>query len=484
MAHNMAESSAATRVGKTYIMATTIEAFGVDEALIRRFDMPGPRYTSYPTADRFHEGFDARDHAKWLDRRDRTEHDKPLSLYVHLPFCASICYYCACNKVITKDHSRSGKYLDYLEKEIKLQTSYLPSSRYVTQMHFGGGTPTFLNAAELSRLMRMLRDHFDFAPNGEYAIEIDPRSADTSMIHLLADLGFNRMSIGVQDFDEGVQKAVHRIQPEEMTMATLETARACGFQSINMDLIYGLPKQTPESFGRTLERVLKASPDRVALYSYAHLPARFKPQRRIAPEDMPTAETKLEIMLLAINMMLEAGYQFIGMDHFARDDDELSVAQRNGSLHRNFQGYTTQADCDLLALGISSISKIGASFSQNMKTLDEYYKCLDRGVLPITRGFELSEDDLIRRDVIMDLMCQGDVKMAAIEANHDIVFRDYFAQEIAQLKQQFEPDGMLTVANDRIQVSPKGRFFLRGIAIVFDRYFQSQVNPGRFSKLI
>jgi oxygen-independent coproporphyrinogen-3 oxidase len=351
-------------------------------------------------------------------------------------------------------------------------------------MHFGGGTPTFLNAAELSRLMRMLRDHFDFAPNGEYAIEIDPRSADTSMIHLLADLGFNRMSIGVQDFDEGVQKAVHRIQPEEMTMATLETARACGFQSINMDLIYGLPKQTPESFGRTLERVLKASPDRVALYSYAHLPARFKPQRRIAPEDMPTAETKLEIMLLAINMMLEAGYQFIGMDHFARDDDELSVAQRNGSLHRNFQGYTTQADCDLLALGISSISKIGASFSQNMKTLDEYYECLDRGVLPITRGFELSEDDLIRRDVIMDLMCQGDVKMAAIEANHDIVFRDYFAQEIAQLKQQFEPEGMLTVANDRIQVSPKGRFFLRGIAMVFDRYFQSQVNPGRFSKLI
>ena len=465
-------------------MTTTIERFGVDEALIRRFDMPGPRYTSYPTADRFHEGFDAKTHVKWLDHRDRIERDKPLSLYVHLPFCASICYYCACNKVITKDHSRSAKYLDYLEKEIKLQTSYLPNSRYVTQMHFGGGTPTFLNAAELSRLMRMLRDHFDFAEHGEYAIEIDPRSADDTMIHLLADLGFNRMSIGVQDFDEAVQKAVHRIQPEEMTMRTLSTARACGFQSINMDLIYGLPKQTPEGFGRTLERVLKASPDRVALYSYAHLPARFKPQRRIAPDDMPTAEVKLEIMLLAINMMLEAGYQYVGMDHFAREDDELAIAQRNGSLHRNFQGYTTQADCDLLALGISSISKIGASFSQNMKTLDEYYDALDRGVLPITRGFELSEDDLIRRNVIMDLMCQGTVSMHTIGATHGIVFREYFAKELLELQQQFEPEEMVTVSDTAIQITSKGRFFLRGIAMVFDRYFQSQVNPGRFSKLI
>ena len=465
-------------------MTTTIERFGVDEALIRRFDMPGPRYTSYPTADRFHEGFDAKTHVKWLDHRDRIERDKPLSLYVHLPFCASICYYCACNKVITKDHSRSAKYLDYLEKEIRLQTSYLPNSRYVTQMHFGGGTPTFLNAAELSRLMRMLRDHFDFAEHGEYAIEIDPRSADDTMIHLLADLGFNRMSIGVQDFDEAVQKAVHRIQPEEMTMRTLSTARACGFQSINMDLIYGLPKQTPEGFGRTLERVLQASPDRVALYSYAHLPARFKPQRRIAPDDMPTAEVKLEIMLLAINMMLEAGYQYVGMDHFAREDDELAIAQRNGSLHRNFQGYTTQADCDLLALGISSISKIGASFSQNMKTLDEYYDALDRGVLPITRGFELSEDDLIRRNVIMDLMCQGTVSMHTIEATHGIVFREYFAKELLELQQQFEPEEMVTVSDTAIQITPKGRFFLRGIAMVFDRYFQSQVNPDRFSKLI
>ncbi|WVN41484.1 oxygen-independent coproporphyrinogen III oxidase [beta proteobacterium MWH-UniP1] len=465
-------------------MTTTIESFGVDEALIRRFDMPGPRYTSYPTADRFHEGFDAKTHVKWLDHRDRIERDKPLSLYVHLPFCASICYYCACNKVITKDHSRSAQYLDYLEKEIRLATSYLPNSRYVTQMHFGGGTPTFLNAGELSRLMRMLRDHFDFAKDGEYAIEIDPRSADAKMIHLLADLGFNRMSIGVQDFDEAVQKAVHRIQPAEMTMGTLATARECGFKSINMDLIYGLPKQTPEGFARTLERVLEASPDRVALYSYAHLPARFKPQRRIDPADMPTAEVKLEIMLLAINMMLDAGYQYVGMDHFARVDDELAIAQRDGTLHRNFQGYTTQADCDLLALGVSSISKIGASFSQNAKTLDEYYAALDRGVLPIIRGIELSADDLIRRDVIMELMCQGSLVMESVGQAHGVQFQEYFEKELAQLRQTFESEGMLTVSEERIDITPKGRFFLRGIAMVFDRYFQSQVNPGRFSKLI
>ena len=465
-------------------MTTTIESFGVDEALIRRFDMPGPRYTSYPTADRFHEGFDAKTHVKWLDHRDRIERDKPLSLYVHLPFCASICYYCACNKVITKDHSRSAQYLDYLEKEIRLATSYLPNSRYVTQMHFGGGTPTFLNAGELSRLMRMLRDNFDFAKDGEYAIEIDPRSADAKTIHLLADLGFNRMSIGVQDFDEAVQKAVHRIQPAEMTMGTLATARECGFTSINMDLIYGLPKQTPDGFARTLERVLQASPDRVALYSYAHLPERFKPQRRIDPADMPTAEVKLEIMLLAINMMLDAGYQYVGMDHFARVDDELALAQRNGSLHRNFQGYTTQADCDLLALGVSSISKIGASFSQNAKTLDDYYAALDRGVLPIIRGIELSADDLIRRDVIMELMCQGTLVMETIGQAHGVQFQEYFAKELAQLRQTFETEGMLTVSEDRIDITPKGRFFLRGIAMVFDRYFQSQVNPGRFSKLI
>lgn len=464
-------------------MTTTLESFGLDPQLIQRFDRPGPRYTSYPTADRFVEPFDPRLHAKWLDHRDRMEADKPLSLYVHLPFCASICYYCACNKVITKDHSRSGKYLDYLEKEIRLQSSYLANSRSVTQLHLGGGTPTFLNAEELSRLMRMLRDHFSFAEKGEYAIEIDPRSTDTKMVHLLADLGFNRMSIGVQDFDEEVQRAVHRIQPAEMTMATLETARACGFESINMDLIYGLPKQTPEGFARTLERVLEAAPDRLALYSYAHLPERFKPQRRILPQDMPSAQTKLEIMLLAMNMMLDAGYVYIGMDHFAREDDELAIAQRSGSLHRNFQGYTTQAECDLLALGISSISKIGASYTQNARTLDEYYAALDHDTLPVIRGIELTPDDLLRRDVIMSLMCQGRIDVAEVEDHYDISFAHYFGAE-RELLREFEEEGLVTQDAQAIQITPKGRFFLRGISMAFDRHFQSQANPGRFSKLI
>jgi oxygen-independent coproporphyrinogen-3 oxidase len=464
-------------------MAMTIESFGVDEALIRRFDIPGPRYTSYPTADRFHEGFDAQAHTKWLDHRDRIERDKPLSLYVHLPFCASICYYCACNKVITKDHSRSAKYIDYLEKEVRLQTSYLSKSRYVTQMHFGGGTPTFLNTEELSRLMRMLRDNFEFAPDGEYAIEIDPRSADRKTIHLLADLGFNRMSIGVQDFDEAVQQAVHRIQPAEMTIATLDAARESGFQSINLDLIYGLPKQTPEGFGRTLDQVLAASPERIALYSYAHLPERFKPQRRINPEDMPTADSKLEIFFLAMNRLLDAGYVYVGMDHFAKATDELAIAQQSGSLHRNFQGYTTRAECDLLALGVSSISKIGASYSQNHKTLDEYYAALDAGVLPVTRGMELSHDDLIRRDVIMSLMCQSAVSFSVIEHAHGIQFREYFAKELESMR-LFAAEEMLDVLPDEIQIRPKGRFFLRAISMVFDRYFQSQINPNRFSKLI
>jgi oxygen-independent coproporphyrinogen-3 oxidase len=331
--------------------------------------------------------------------------------------------------------------------------------------------------------MRILRNNFYFAPDGEYAIEIDPRSADRKVIHLLADLGFNRMSIGVQDFDEAVQRAVHRIQPAEMTMATLEAARESGFESINLDLIYGLPKQTPDGFSRTLDQVLAASPERIALYSYAHLPERFKPQRRINPEDMPTADTKLEIFFLAMNRLLDAGYVYVGMDHFAKATDELAIAQHRGSLHRNFQGYTTRAECDLLALGVSSISKIGASYSQNFKTLDEYYAALDAGVLPVARGMELSHDDLIRRDVIMSLMCQSTVSLTAIEDAHGIQFRDYFAKELDALS-LFIDEEMLDLLPDEIQIRPKGRFFARAISMVFDRYFQSQINPNRFSKLI
>ncbi len=451
--------------------------------LIRRFDGPGPRYTSYPTADRFVEAFDAAAHASWLEKRHIGGVGRPLSLYVHLPFCASICYYCACNKVITKDHGRSLKYVHYLEKELSLQTAHLQGSRRITQLHFGGGTPTFLSDDELRQLMRVLRANFDFDAEGEYAIEVDPRSVNPGTIDLLAGLGLNRMSIGVQDFDPAVQKAVNRIQPFAMTDRVLKDARAAGFKSINLDLIYGLPKQTAESFSRTLDQVITTDPDRIALYSYAHLPTRFKPQRRIHDADLPLADTKMKIFLLALDRLLEAGYVYIGMDHFAKPDDELAKALRSGRLHRNFQGYTTQSECDLLAIGISSISKIGPAYSQNVRTLDEYYDCIDQNRLPVTRGIELTQDDLVRRTVIMGLMCQGEVSMESVEIAHLIDFETYFAPELAQLA-SFVEAGLVEREKGYITVTPKGRFFLRAIAMVFDRYLQADRARSRYSKII
>ena len=451
--------------------------------LIRRFDGPGPRYTSYPTADRFVEAFDAHAHASWLERRNIGGVARPLSLYVHLPFCASICYYCACNKVITKDHGRSLKYVHYLEKELALQAAHLSGSRRITQLHFGGGTPTFLADDELRELMRILRGQFEFDAEGEYSIEVDPRSVKPGTIDLLAELGFNRMSIGVQDFDPAVQKAVNRIQPFMMTDRVMKDARAAGFKSLNLDLIYGLPKQTVEGFARTLDQVIETSPDRIALYSYAHLPTRFKPQRRIHDADMPLADTKLKIFLLALNRLLDAGYIYIGLDHFAKPGDELAKALRSGRLHRNFQGYTTQSECDLLAIGISSISKIGPAYSQNVRTLDEYYDLLDQHRLPVTRGIELTPDDLVRRTVIMGLMCQGEVSMESVEIAHLIHFESYFESELRELA-SFAAAGLIEIEGGYLTVSPKGRFFLRGICMVFDRYLAAERARTRYSKII
>ena len=457
--------------------------FDLHPDLIRRFDGAGPRYTSYPTADRFVEAFDASAHAAWLGKRDIGGFARPLSLYVHLPFCASICYYCVCNKVITRDRSRSQKYLRYLEKEIRMLVGHLSGSRRVTQMHWGGGTPTFLADEEMADLMRMLRGHFDFDDAGEYAIEVDPRSVNTATIKLLARLGLNRMSIGVQDFDPAVQRAVNRIQPFEMTEAVLRDARAAGFKSINFDLIYGLPKQTANSFRTTLEQVIELAPDRIALYGYAHLPDRFKPQRRIHDADLPDADEKLAIFLLAVRHLTGAGYVYIGLDHFARPGDELARGLKSGRLHRNFQGYTTQSECDLLAIGVSSISKIGPIYSQNVRTLDEYYDCLDQQRLPVTRGIELTADDLARRTVIMALICQGEVSMESISIAHLIDFEAYFAQELAQL-QEFVTAGLVTIEGGGISVTPKGRFFLRAIAMVFDRYLKADRARQHYSKII
>ncbi|QTQ37810.1 Oxygen-independent coproporphyrinogen-III oxidase [Aromatoleum petrolei] len=454
-----------------------------DQQLIRRFDINGPRYTSYPTADRFVEAFDARALRDWLAQRGVGGVSKPLSLYFHIPFCNTICYYCACNKIITKDHARSAKYLKYLDKEIEMQAAALGGSHQVTQLHLGGGTPTFLSHDELRQLMDSVRKRFTLVPNGEYSIEVDPRKVDFDTVKLLADLGFNRMSVGVQDFNEDVQEAVNRIQSYDETKLVIDAARATGFKSISMDLIYGLPRQNIISFNRTLEQVLELSPDRISLYSYAHLPGLFKPQRRIAINDMPTSDTKLQILQLAIRRLTEAGYVYIGMDHFAKPDDELTIAQRQGRLHRNFQGYSTQAECDLLAFGVSAIGKIGPVYSQNVKTLDEYYDALDRDELPVLRGIELTADDLLRRSIIQALMCHFELSIDSIEIAHLIKFDEYFADELEDLK-AMEEAGLLKVSDKWISVLPPGRLLVRGIAMVFDRYLRADRERARYSKVI
>ncbi len=454
-----------------------------DTQLIRRFDINGPRYTSYPTADRFVEAFDARALRDWLAKRAVGGLGKPLSLYFHIPFCNTICYYCACNKIITKDHGRSAKYLKYLAKEIGMQAACLGGSRQVAQLHLGGGTPTFLSHEELHQLMDSVRQHFTLVPNGEYSIEVDPRKVDFDTVELLSDLGFNRMSVGVQDFAHDVQVAVNRVQSFDETKLVVDAARATGFKSVSMDLIYGLPKQNIISFNRTLEQVLEISPDRISLYSYAHLPQLFKPQRRINSVDMPTADTKLQILQLAIRRLTEAGYVYIGMDHFAKPDDELTVAQRQGRLHRNFQGYSTHAECDLLAFGVSAIAKVGPTYAQNVKTLDEYYDILDQDELPVLRGIELTADDLLRRAIIQALMCHFELSIESIQIAHLIDFKEYFAAELADLR-EMEKAGLLKIEDDWISVLPAGRLLVRGIAMVFDRYLRADRERARYSKVI
>ncbi|MBG9390198.1 oxygen-independent coproporphyrinogen III oxidase [Caenimonas aquaedulcis] len=453
--------------------------------LLRRFDVPGPRYTSYPTADRFVEAFGAADHAQALAlrRAGPAALAQPLSLYVHLPFCESLCYFCACNKIITRHHERAAEYLRYLESEIGLHTLQLGRGQPVSQLHLGGGTPTFLSDAELRHLMDMLRRNFRLQDGGEFSIEIDPRTVDGARLRAVADMGFNRISFGVQDFDAEVQKAVHRIQPEEMVTGLMEEARAVGFASVNVDLIYGLPRQTPGSFARTLEKVTRLRPDRVALYGYAHLPERFKPQRRIHSADMPMPADKLTMLALSLEALQDAGYVYVGMDHFALPGDALAVAKRQGRLHRNFQGYSTQPDCDLIGLGVSAIGRVGASYSQNAKTLEEYYDHLDQGRLPVARGLTLTRDDLVRRAVIMALMCQGQVVFESIEAAWLLDFRSYFAAELARLR-EFEDMGLLEIGDAGIEVTAQGWYLVRAIAMVFDRYLQADRDRAKFSRII
>jgi oxygen-independent coproporphyrinogen-3 oxidase len=455
-----------------------------DADLIARLSRNGPRYTSYPTADRFTESFGYRDflHAV-ADLRTRGG-VKPLSLYLHIPFCDTVCYYCACNKIVTKNREKAATYLAYLKREVEMQGRLFAGMNEVEQLHFGGGTPTYLSDAQMEDLMAHLRRCFRFAPDaaGEYSIEIDPRTVSAERVHGLRRQGFNRISLGVQDFDPDVQRAVNRIQPEAETRAIIAAARAANFRSVSIDLIYGLPKQTPATMRTTLDKVIDAAPDRIAMYHYAHLPHLFKPQRRIDEADMPDSDTKLRMLQLCIERLTAAGYVYIGMDHFARPDDDLAIAQRQGRLHRNFQGYSTHADTDLVACGVSAIGAVGATYSQNVKTLDAYYDALDRNELPVARGARLSMDDALRRTIIQKLMCQFELSISTIELAFPIAFHAYFAREMAQLA-GLERDGLVKLAPDWISVTLKGRLLIRNVCMVFDRYLATR-GPATHSKTV
>jgi oxygen-independent coproporphyrinogen-3 oxidase len=464
-------------------MSSNFQDFVFDPQLIRRFDVNGPRYTSYPTADRFAETFGAEAYRSWLGRRTTGGISRALSLYVHIPFCNTICYYCGCNKIITKDHGRSAKYIKYLGRELDMQAAALDGKRDVIQLHWGGGTPTFLADDEMRRLMELTNKHFPLLPDGEYSIEVDPRKVNRQTVKLLAELAFNRMSVGVQDFEPSVQAAINRIQSLEETREVIEAAREFGFKSVSVDLIYGLPKQNVISFNHTLDEVLKLSPDRLSIYNYAHLPTHFKPQRRINEADLPSPDARLQILQTAIRRLTDAGYVFIGMDHFAKPEDELAVAQRQGRLHRNFQGYSTYAEADLLAFGVSAIGKVGPTYCQNFRTLDEYYAAIDNGVLPVMRGMELTPDDLLRRSIIQALMCHFELSLEAIEIAHLIDFKSYFAAELADLAPMAEAD-LLRVEDRWISVLPKGRMLVRAIAMVFDRHLRADREQRRYSKVI
>ena len=457
----------------------------ISEDLLRRFDVSGPRYTSYPTADRFVESFPVDDYTRALTQRSvgGAASATPLSLYVHIPFCENLCYYCACNKIITKHHDRAAPYLSYLSREVDLHIAKLGLGQAVSQLHLGGGSPTFLTDDELRELMAMLRRNFSLVPGGEYSIEVDPRTIDASRLDTLAELGFNRLSFGVQDFDPAVQKSVNRVQPVEQVFALVAAARQRNFDSINVDLIYGLPLQSPESFDRTLAQVVELRPERIALYAYAHLPERFKPQRRIETTEIPNAGAKVAMLARSMAAFMGAGYVYVGMDHFALPTDPLAIAKQQGRLHRNFQGYSTQPDCDLIGLGVSSIGRVGSTYSQNAKTMEEYCDFLDQGRFPVVRGLSLSADDLLRRAVIMAVMCQGLLVFKAIEAAYAIEFRSYFATEMATLEKLAE-QGLVKLNENNIEVTATGWFFVRAVAMVFDRYLQTDRTTARFSKIL
>jgi oxygen-independent coproporphyrinogen-3 oxidase len=457
----------------------------ISTELLERFDVPGPRYTSYPTADRFVEAFGCDQYATALKQRQMGfgQSMAPLSLYIHIPFCESLCYYCACNKVITKKYGQALGYLDLLEREIDISTQHLGARQSVSQLHLGGGTPTYLRDEDLSRLMRAVGAAFELTTNCERSIEVDPRTINKQRLEVLKELGFNRLSFGVQDFNEHVQKAVHRVQPFGDVESLMQSSRETGFESINLDLIYGLPLQTPASFSRTLDQLVQLSPERVALYAYAHLPTRFKAQRRISDYQLPSADAKLSMLSLAIEKLLQAGYVYIGMDHFAKPTDSLAVSKRRGTLHRNFQGYSVFPNTDLLGIGVSAISRVGAAYSQNAKSIEDYGNRVMHGQLPVDRGLSLTRDDLLRQTVIMALMCQGLLSFEDIEQAYLIDFKEYFKSELIALAPMHE-DGLIVMDGHTIEVTQMGWYFVRAVAMAFDKYLTFDLDRNRFSKII
>lgn len=457
--------------------------FEVDLNKVKKYDKPGPRYTSYPTAPQFNEKFTHEDYLDEIIKTNYRNNLPDLSLYFHLPYCDTLCYFCGCNMLITRNRERIKEYIKYLKKEIDLIRTYLLPDRKVSQHHWGGGTPTHLNPDEINELASYIASSFNFNENAEVSCEIDPRELTRSHLETLRNNGFNRISMGVQDFNENVQKAVNRIQPEDMTRQTVQWVRELGFQSINLDLIYGLPFQSVESFTDTVEKIIDISPDRIAVFNYAHVPWMKKHMALINPEDIPGAEVKLEILKMTIEKLTSAGYEFIGMDHFAKPDDELAVALREKKLYRNFQGYSTNAGADLYAMGITSISQLKNIYAQNYKTEKEYYQSLDNERIPTTKGYKLTKDDHLRREVIMKLMCDFELNFRQIEEKFKIDFKKYFSAGLSNLK-EMEKDELVEISDGKIKVKNMGRLLIRNIAINFDGYIERKEDTAKYSRTV
>ena len=453
--------------------------------LITKYGLAGPRYTSYPTALQFHEGFDAEAYRRHVQNSNDDLIPRPLSLYVHLPFCKELCYYCACNKKVTRNTQLAEVYLEHLDKEIEMQGSLFDRDRQVIQLHFGGGTPTYYDDIQLKHIIETLSRNFLLSRSSsrEFSIEIDPRTVNEDRIAYLADIGFNRVSMGIQDFDPAVQKAVNRIQDEEQTLRLIDAARESGFNSVSVDLIYGLPLQTAESFETTIDSVLRSRPDRLSVYNYAHLPHLFRAQRMIKSEQVPAPEVRLQLLDSTIKKLVDAGYVYIGMDHFALPDDELSLAMEDGTLQRNFQGYSTCRETDLVGMGVSAIGKVGNSFVQNLKDIRAWQSAIDEDRLPVWRGLSLSGEDKLRREIISAIMCQGNVRFDEFERQYGIDFNTYFALELASLK-PLEDDGLVELSEQSLEVTPTGLLLLRVIAMKFDEYLINDIQGKSYSKVI